>query len=161
MNKTKKVGYYLSKSGKDVIDWCEDFGLMDNAYVFTIMKYLARAGKKPGNSAMQDLKKALDYLTRYINYIENQDEAEIYDGQTVKTILSDKKLRLKKDEAEPEPDQWTAPPPSPYNPVQIHPTWVDPNVNDVSPRVTCDSNTTSTAKVGFVEYDATNSEKDK
>ena len=38
--------HYLSKSGKDVIDWCEDFNLMQNAYIFNIFKYLCRAGKK-------------------------------------------------------------------------------------------------------------------
>lgn len=132
MSKTKKVGYYLSKSGKDVIDWCEDFGLMDNAYVFTIMKYLARAGKKPGNSAIQDLKKALDYLTRYINYIENQD---LEDGNTYDIDTSDfnndvHKLKLKKD------DNCQ---PAPVNP--IYPMWVGVNPNevtDMTPTMTCD-----------------------
>ena len=25
--------HYASKSGKDIIDWCKDFGLMSNAYI--------------------------------------------------------------------------------------------------------------------------------
>lgn len=30
-----------------MIDWCEDFWLMDNAYVFNIFKYLVRGGRRP------------------------------------------------------------------------------------------------------------------
>ena len=62
--------HYASKSGKDVIDWCEDFGLMSNAYIFNIFKYLARASKKPGNSELQDALKAKVYLERYIASIK-------------------------------------------------------------------------------------------
>lgn len=58
--------HYKSKSGKDVIEWCEDFGLMNNAYVFNIFKYLSRAGKKNNNSELQDALKAEVYLKRYI-----------------------------------------------------------------------------------------------
>lgn len=58
--------HYASKSGKDVIEWCEDFGLMGNAYVFNIFKYLSRAGKKSNNSELQDALKAEVYLKRYI-----------------------------------------------------------------------------------------------
>jgi len=64
--------YYKSKSGRDVIDWCEDFGLMNDAYVFNVLKYVIRAGKKPDNSKMRDLKKALSYIARYINYLQNE-----------------------------------------------------------------------------------------
>lgn len=63
--------HYSSKSGRDVIDWCEDFGLMQNAYVFNIFKYLSRAGKKSGNSELQDALKAKVYLDRYIDSIKN------------------------------------------------------------------------------------------
>lgn len=62
--------HYASKSGRDVIDWCEDFGLMSNAYIFNIFKYLARASKKPGNSELQDALKAKVYLERYIEAIK-------------------------------------------------------------------------------------------
>ena len=63
--------HYASKSGRDVIDWCEDFGLMDNAYVFNIFKYLCRAGKKDNNSELQDALKAEVYLKRYIESLKN------------------------------------------------------------------------------------------
>lgn len=62
--------HYASKSGRDVIDWCEDFGLMSNAYVFNIFKYLSRAGKKNNNSELQDALKAKVYLDRYIDAIK-------------------------------------------------------------------------------------------
>lgn len=65
-----KPKHYASKSGKDVIDWCEDFGIMSNAYVFNIFKYLCRAGKKSNNSELQDALKAKVYLDRYINALK-------------------------------------------------------------------------------------------
>lgn len=64
--------HYASKSGRDVIDWCEDFGLMSNAYVFNIFKYLSRAGKKNNNSELQDALKAKVYLDRYIDAIKRK-----------------------------------------------------------------------------------------
>ena len=63
--------HYASKSGRDVIDWCEDFGLMDNAYIFNIFKCLCRAGKKYNNSKLQDALKAEVYLKRYIENLKN------------------------------------------------------------------------------------------
>ena len=66
-----KPKHYASKSGKDVIDWCEDFGIMGNAYVFNIFKYLCRAGKKDNNSVLQDALKAEVYLKRYIESLKN------------------------------------------------------------------------------------------
>lgn len=62
--------HYASKSGRDVIDWCEDFGLMDNAYIFNIFKYLCRAGKKSKNSVLQDALKARIYLNRFIENLQ-------------------------------------------------------------------------------------------
>ena len=66
-----KPKHYASKSGKDVIDWCEDLGIMRNAYVFNIFKYLCRAGKKDNNSELQDALKAEVYLKRYIENLKN------------------------------------------------------------------------------------------
>lgn len=62
--------HYGSKSGRDVIEWCEDFGLMENAYIFNIFKYLCRAGKKSENSELQDAMKAKVYLDRYIESLK-------------------------------------------------------------------------------------------
>ena len=66
-----KPTHYQSKSGRDVIDWCEDFGIMRNAYVFNIFKYLSRAGRKNNNSELQDALKARVYLDRYIRSIQD------------------------------------------------------------------------------------------
>lgn len=38
------------------------------------VKYISRAGKKDGNSATQDLKKALFYLNREIELLEKQNQ---------------------------------------------------------------------------------------
>lgn len=65
--------HYGSKSGKDLIEWCEDFGIMDNAYIFNVFKYLARCGKKKENSELQDALKARIYLDRYINKLQNNN----------------------------------------------------------------------------------------
>lgn len=51
----------------EVIKVLEAWGLVSNAYVFNVVKYLARAGKKHGNSELQDAKKALWYLERYVD----------------------------------------------------------------------------------------------
>lgn len=49
---TARPKWYGSKSGQDVIDVAEDFGIVDNAYKFNMLKYLLRGGKKDGNSEL-------------------------------------------------------------------------------------------------------------
>ena len=49
---TVRPKHYGSKSGQDVIDVAEDFGIVDNAYKFNMLKYLLRGGKKAGNSEL-------------------------------------------------------------------------------------------------------------
>lgn len=63
---TERPKWYGSKSGQDVIDVAEDFGIVDNAYKFNMLKYLLRGGKKAGNSELQDMTKIKVYLERYI-----------------------------------------------------------------------------------------------
>lgn len=63
---TVRPAHYGSKSGQDVIDVAEDFGIVDNAYKFNMLKYLLRGGKKAGNSELQDMTKIKVYLERYI-----------------------------------------------------------------------------------------------
>lgn len=54
---------------KDVIrDWNLNFNL-GNA-----VKYISRNGRKEGNSALQDLKKAKQYLEFEIEYLESKGE---------------------------------------------------------------------------------------
>ena len=42
------------------------WGWDKDSYVFTCGKYLMRAGKKPGDSALQDYLKAMEYLQKKI-----------------------------------------------------------------------------------------------
>jgi len=64
--------------GKDnpyeVIKIAEATGLDKDAYLFNVLKYIVRSGKKDGNPPIQDLKKALFYLDRRIKVIENDGE---------------------------------------------------------------------------------------
>lgn len=70
---TVRPKHYGSKSGQDVIDVAEDFGIIDNAYKFNMLKYLLRGGKKDGNSELQDMTKIKVYLDRYIEKLKNEN----------------------------------------------------------------------------------------
>lgn len=51
------------------------------------VKYISRAGKKDGNSATQDLKKALFYLNRKIELLEKQDQIiDVSDAMVTDTV---------------------------------------------------------------------------
>lgn len=56
--------------GKDnpyeVIKVCEAWGLDKDAYLFNVVKYVARAGKKDTAKELEDLKKAIFYLNRKV-----------------------------------------------------------------------------------------------
>lgn len=52
------------------------------------VKYISRAGKKDGNSATQDLKKALFYLNREIELLEKQDQVIDVSGAMVTDTVS-------------------------------------------------------------------------
>lgn len=54
----------------EVIKVCEAWGLDKDAYLFNVVKYVARAGKKEANKELQDLKKAMFYLDRKIKNLE-------------------------------------------------------------------------------------------
>lgn len=60
---------------KVICDWGLNFNLGNT------IKYIARAGKKPGNDVLEDLEKARQYLTFEIRRIKGQDitEADRYD----------------------------------------------------------------------------------
>jgi len=51
----------------DVIDFCKQYNLNFNKG--NIVKYICRAGKKENESELKDLEKALVYLQREINYL--------------------------------------------------------------------------------------------
>lgn len=52
--------------GVDFLDYAEAKGLTENAYLFNVVKYVSRAGKKLGADPVQDLQKAEFYLKREI-----------------------------------------------------------------------------------------------
>lgn len=54
----------------EVIKVCEAWGLDKDAYLFNVVKYVARAGKKDSENIVQDLKKAIWYLDRRIQNLE-------------------------------------------------------------------------------------------
>ena len=58
--------YNKHPSGVECIDIIEHFSFP----IGTVIKYLWRAGLKPGDSTLQDLKKAAWYLTREIERLE-------------------------------------------------------------------------------------------
>lgn len=62
--------HYKTESRIDVIDFCKMYEMNFNRG--NIVKYLARAGKK--DNELDDLRKALNYLTREIEYFEKQQE---------------------------------------------------------------------------------------
>ena len=56
----------------EVIKVCEAWGLDKDAYIFNVVKYVARAGKKDQAKELEDLKKAAFYLERKIKNLKNE-----------------------------------------------------------------------------------------
>lgn len=54
----------------EVIKVCEAWELDKDAYLFNVVKYVARAGKKDKNKELEDLKKALFYLERKVQNLQ-------------------------------------------------------------------------------------------
>ena len=69
---------YIGASGKDLIDLCPDLNIdFVQAAKFNIFKYLMRAGKKDGTTALKDYVKADVYLCRLIEWEKKrQDDAQ-------------------------------------------------------------------------------------
>ena len=67
--KNPKHYVYSKYEPKDVIrEWNLNFNLG------SVIKYIARNGRKPNNSNIQDLKKAKQFLEFEIEYLEQQDK---------------------------------------------------------------------------------------
>ena len=60
--------HYENGKGYDVIDFIKDYDL--NFNIGNVVKYCARLGKK--DERLKELRKALDYLNREIEYEEKQ-----------------------------------------------------------------------------------------
>jgi hypothetical protein len=68
--------HYISESGLEVIDVCRAFGLIKDAYLFNVVKYILRNGRKnivPGQQ-LEDLKKAHKYLDWKIEELEKEEK---------------------------------------------------------------------------------------
>ena len=78
MSKKELVSHPDHYGGEDnpyeVIKIAEATGLDKDAYLFNVLKYIVRSGKKDDNPPVQDLKKALFYLDRRIKTIEQNGE---------------------------------------------------------------------------------------
>lgn len=62
--------HYECNKGYDVIDFIKDYNL--NFNIGNVVKYCARLGKK--DEKLRELRKALDYLQREIEYEEKLQE---------------------------------------------------------------------------------------
>ena len=56
----------------EVIKVCEAWDLDKDAYLFNVVKYVARAGKKNASKELEDLEKAAFYLNRKITNLKNE-----------------------------------------------------------------------------------------
>lgn len=54
----------------EVVKVAEAWGLDKDAYLFNVVKYVGRSGKKEGNPPVQDLEKASWYLNRRIEVLK-------------------------------------------------------------------------------------------
>lgn len=54
----------------EVVKVCEAWELDKDAYLFNVVKYVARAGKKDPQKELEDLNKALWYLERRIQNLK-------------------------------------------------------------------------------------------
>jgi len=65
--------YYGGESNPyEVIKVCEAWALDKDAYLFNVVKYVARAGKKNVSKELEDLEKAVFYLKRKIENLKNE-----------------------------------------------------------------------------------------
>lgn len=66
----KRPAHYESRSGQQAIDVIQDFQL--NFSIGNVVKYCIRAGRKPGEDRLKDLRKALEYIQFEIADTERQ-----------------------------------------------------------------------------------------
>ena len=65
--------YYRRETGHEALDVIEAWGL--GFSLGNVIKYVARAGRKPGVQTLDDLRKAASYLAREIARLERSDQA--------------------------------------------------------------------------------------
>lgn len=72
--------HYATPEGFDVIDFNKAYGL--NFNLGNVIKYVARAGKKDGESKLKDLKKAINYLERELSSMPSNFKDFLKDEDT-------------------------------------------------------------------------------
>ena len=65
---------YYSPDTYEVWDVADAWGLDKCAYLFNVLKYIARAGKKSKDTELEDLKKARNYLNRKIDQLDGNKQ---------------------------------------------------------------------------------------
>lgn len=65
--------HYATGSGIQPWDVWDEFGLDKDAYLANTVKYILRAGKKPGEERLKDLRKAANYIAKAIDREENRE----------------------------------------------------------------------------------------
>lgn len=75
-NKNKEMVNHPSHYGGkenpyEVVKVAEAWGLDKDAYLFNVLKYIGRSGKKDDNPTIQDLEKAVWYLNRRIQNLKD------------------------------------------------------------------------------------------
>ena len=74
MENKEMVNHPSHYGGRDnpyeVVKIAEGTGLDKDAYLFNVLKYIVRSGKKDPAKEVEDLKKALFYLNRKIKNLE-------------------------------------------------------------------------------------------
>ena len=65
--------HYGGDTVYEVVKVCEAWGLDKDAYLFNVVKYVGRNGKKAGEPSLKDLKKARWYLNRRIDQLEGTE----------------------------------------------------------------------------------------
>lgn len=76
--------YTDSTTGRDLIDLCPELGIdFAQAAKFNVFKYLRRAGKKEGSTALKDYLKAEIYLKRLIEIERKKTEDTPQQNDTV------------------------------------------------------------------------------
>jgi len=80
VGKNSMVHHPEHYGGKDnpyeVVKVAEAWGIDKDAYLFNVLKYIGRNGKKDGCPPIQELNKALWYLNRRINIIIKENESK-------------------------------------------------------------------------------------
>ena len=72
--KVKDPKHYQGEGGLSALDVINAFGFGKGFALGSAIKYILRAGKKPNESAVTDLKKAVVYLESVIKEYEKNEE---------------------------------------------------------------------------------------